>query len=41
MTAEFDYEIFVQVQCLQSADHREGVAAFNERRAPRFGGSAK
>ena len=39
MTAEFDYEIFVQVQCLQSADHREGVAAFNERRAPRFGGS--
>lgn len=39
MTAEFDYEIFVQVQCLQSADHREGVAAFNERRAPRFAGS--
>jgi len=39
MSAEFDYEVFVQVQCLQSADHREGVAAFAARRAPRFAGA--
>ncbi len=38
MEAEFDYEIFAQVQCLQSKDHREGVAAFRERRPPKFGG---
>lgn len=38
MNAEFDYEIFVQVQCLQSSDHREGVAAFFDRRPPRFAG---
>ncbi len=38
METEFDYEIFAQVQCLQSKDHREGVAAFYERRRPRFGG---
>ncbi len=36
MTAEFDYEIFAQVQCLQSAEHREGIAAFRERRSPVF-----
>lgn len=39
MDGEFDYEIFAQVQCLQSADHREGVAAFRERRAPVFRGA--
>ncbi|MFO1218279.1 MAG: enoyl-CoA hydratase [Rubrivivax sp.] len=38
MDGEFDYEIFAQVQCLQSPDHREGVAAFRERRAPVFRG---
>ena len=38
MHGEFDYEIFAQVQCLQSADHREGVAAFRERRPPVFRG---
>jgi len=36
--AEFDYEVFVQVQCLQSADHQEGIAAFLARRPPRFAG---
>ncbi|MBZ0129556.1 MAG: enoyl-CoA hydratase/isomerase family protein [Rhodobacteraceae bacterium] len=39
MAAEFDYEIFAQVQCLQSMDHREGVAAFRERRKPVFTGT--
>jgi len=39
MEAEFDYEVFAQTQCLQTADHREGVAAFQERRRPRFEGS--
>ncbi|MCC6211053.1 MAG: enoyl-CoA hydratase/isomerase family protein [Burkholderiales bacterium] len=41
MASEFDYEIFVQVQCLQSADHKEGVAAFAERRKPRFAGAPR
>ncbi|MGD9968055.1 MAG: enoyl-CoA hydratase/isomerase family protein [Hyphomonadaceae bacterium] len=36
MEAEFEYEIFAQVQCLQSAEHREGVAAFREHRKPVF-----
>lgn len=39
MDTEFDYEIFAQVQCLQSDDHREGVAAFHEKRDPVFRGS--
>lgn len=38
MEAEFDFEIFAQVQCLQSEDHREGVAAFRENRKPVFYG---
>ncbi len=38
MEAEFDYEIFAQVQCLQSEDHREGLAAFREKRAPHYEG---
>lgn len=37
--AEFDFEVFAQVQCLQSEDHREGVAAFKARRAPQFTGA--
>ncbi len=36
---EFDYEVHAQVQCLQSADHTEGLAAFRERRRPRFQGA--
>ncbi len=38
MEAEFDYEIFAQVQCLQTSDHREGLAAFREKRTPTFEG---
>lgn len=38
METEFDFEIFAQVQCLQSDDHREGVAAFRENRKPVFRG---
>jgi hypothetical protein len=29
---EFDYEVFAQVRCLQSQDHREALAAFREKR---------
>ncbi len=38
MNAEFEFEIFAQVQCIQSDDHREGVAAFQQRRTPVFRG---
>jgi 2-(1,2-epoxy-1,2-dihydrophenyl)acetyl-CoA isomerase len=38
MEEEFDYEIFAQVQCLQSEDHVEGVGAFLERRPAKFMG---
>ncbi len=38
METEFDYEIFAQVQCLQSEDHREGITAFREKRRPTFEG---
>lgn len=38
MDGEFEFEIFAQVQCLQTADHREGVAAFQQKRRPEFTG---
>lgn len=38
MGTEFDYEVFAQVQCLQSEDHREALAAFREKRQARFQG---
>ncbi len=37
--AEFDFETFPQAQCLQSADHREGVAAFQAKRPGLQGGA--
>jgi 2-(1,2-epoxy-1,2-dihydrophenyl)acetyl-CoA isomerase len=39
MAGEFEFEIFAQVQCLQTADHREGVAAFQEKRKPEYQGA--
>lgn len=34
---QFAFETYAQTQCLQCDDHKEGVAAFREKRAPHFG----
>lgn len=39
MQEEFDIETLAQTVCLTTADHREGVAAFLEKRRPRFAGA--
>jgi enoyl-CoA hydratase/carnithine racemase len=38
LASDLELEAALQVQCLETADHREAVAAFVEKRAPRFVG---
>jgi enoyl-CoA hydratase/carnithine racemase len=38
LQTQLDFESFAQAVCRQSADHREGVNAFMEKREPRFKG---